>query len=69
MTTTTLTSPPEQQGVHEHAQGLITAGRQAHPYRAPRPPAEELDAFRGLLDGLVLALAFWLVAAVLIAML
>jgi len=26
-----------------------------------RPPAEEVDAFRGLIDGLVLALRIWLI--------
>jgi hypothetical protein len=68
MTTTTLTSPPEQQGVHEHAQAQ-TAGRPAHPYRAPRPPAEEVEAFRGLIDGFVLSLLFWLIVVLLIAVL
>ena len=71
MTTTTLTAPsPDQQGVREHAQALgTTTGRQTHPYRAPRPPAEEVDAFRGLIDGLVLALVFWLIVALLIVVL
>jgi hypothetical protein len=69
MTTTTLTAPSQRQDVRKHAQGLITTGGPAHPYRAPRPPAEELDAFRGLIDGLVLALAVWFIVALLIAVL
>jgi hypothetical protein len=66
--TTTLTAPPRQSGARECAPALGTTREQAHPYRAPRPPAEEVDALRGLIDGLALALAFWLMAALLIAL-
>lgn len=67
--TTTLTAPLQTQDGHRSSQALGTTTEQAHPYRAPSPPAEELDAFRGLIDGLLLILPLWLVVALLIAVL
>jgi hypothetical protein len=67
MTNTTLAAHPEQQAVRERAQALGYTRGLPHAYCAPRPPAKELDAFRGLIDGLVLALLFWLIVVLLIA--
>lgn len=67
MTTTTLTAPPAEQGFRGTVQALGTAEEQTHPYGASNPPSEELDAFRGFVDGLLLALSFWLIVALLIA--
>ena len=65
--TTTLTAAPQTQDGHRSSQALDITSEQAHPYRAPSPPTEELDAFRGLIDGLLLILPLWLIVALLIA--